>query len=159
VSLGVVPMMAGVAPGALVREVLGKARVALGNLARQPWRLAAGWCLSLVTISLWGLVGWCTLTALGHNVPLMAVLSFVACGELASAIPVTVQGVGARELVFAALLSPHGVSAADTTLLGLLMYAQVLVPAIAGALTTLTAHEAPPRALAVEENALSIAHD
>ena len=158
-TLGLVPMMAGNAPGALVREVIGKARVALGNLARQPWRIAAGWGLSLITISLWGVVGWCTLNALGHTVPLGTVMSFVACGELASAIPLTVQGVGARELVFASLLAPHGVAAADATLLGLLMYAQVLVPAVGGAIATVTAHELPPRAIVVEENALSVAHD
>lgn len=159
VTLGVVPMFAGFAPPAVVREVLDKARIALGNLARQPWRLAAGWFLSVITISLWGFVGWCTLNALGHHVPLLAVVSFVACGELASAIPLTVQGVGARELVFATLLGPHNVSPADATLMGLLMYAQILVPAVAGAVATLTADDLRPRAIDVEERAFSISHD
>jgi hypothetical protein len=71
-------------------------------------------------------------------VPVATLVSCIACAELASAVPISMQGVGVREIVFAALLGPHGISTADTTLLGLLIYAQVIVNTGIGAAVTLS---------------------
>lgn len=133
-AAGILTRAALLPPFARFGELKSKAVAAIGALAREPWRIAVALPLSVLAISLWGVTGWCTLAALGHTVPLLTLVSFVACAELASAVPISLQGVGVRELVFAAFLAPHGISPADATLLGLLMYAQSLGMMAAGTL-------------------------
>jgi uncharacterized membrane protein YbhN (UPF0104 family) len=138
-------------PQSLIREVAVKASIAIRTLAREPWRLIAGFVVTLAAMTVWAVVGWCTLAALGHQLPFAPLIAIVACAELMSAVPVSVQGIGVREFVFATALGVHGVSTADATLLGLLMYAQALGLTCAGGVITMVspnvhavvAHEGP----------------
>lgn len=138
---------AALVPPALVHEIATKARTALGVLARQPWRVGASFAITLAAMVVWAGVGWWTLAALGHTLPFVPLVGIIAFGELMAAIPLSVQGIGVREVALAAALGVHGVPTADATLLGLLLYGQGLLLTCTGGVVVALSRDAVRPAL------------
>ena len=124
-----------------VGDIMRKAADALTTLMRQPWRLAVSFVVTLIALTIWAGVGWWTLNALGAVLPFTPLIAIIAFGELASAIPVSVQGIGVREFVFTTALAGYGISTADATLLGLLMYGQGLLLTCIGGVVALVSRD------------------
>lgn len=110
-------------------------RVYAGMPAAMPLALAVG--LSLVS---WVLIWTQTYTiavALSMDIPYGLFIVLIPIGSLASLIPVSVSGIGTRELALVPLLAAFGVAPEKTVTMSLLaLLLCVFVPAILGATQT-----------------------
>ena len=153
-SRGQIPSGAVALPHALA-DIVRKATAAIRTLIREPWRLVVSFAVTLVALTVWAGVGWWTLQALGAPLPFPPLIAIIAFGELASAIPISVQGIGVREFVFTTALAGYGISSADATLLGLLLYGQGLGLTCVGALVALLSRDSLVLSAAERANKLA----
>ncbi len=73
--------------------------------------------------------------SLGLEVPLRALLYAAPLVTVATLLPITVGGIGIREIGYTAFLAPWGVAAADAVSLGIAQYASFLVLGLIGFLS------------------------
>jgi uncharacterized membrane protein YbhN (UPF0104 family) len=103
-------------------------------------RVAPGLAGAAIAVSVVGQAGfiaaWLLVSAgLRLDVPVMAFVVFVPLVSVATMLPITVSGLGIREGVWALLMAPFGVPAADAVVCSLLFYvASLAVGGIGGVL-------------------------
>ncbi len=90
--------------------------------------------LSLVVRGLWLLGGMILSRSMGLAVPLGYIFFAISLVELVRLVPVSIQGLGVRELAFVWFLAPLGVSAARAALLSMLFYTALTVAGLLGGL-------------------------
>lgn len=102
-------------------------------------RAAMAWAflLSLVIRAFWIAGAWIISEALGLPVPWGYYLFAISLVELLRSVPVSVQGLGVRELALVYFLAPYGVTAAQATLLSLLFYTALTAAGLAAGLVYL----------------------
>jgi hypothetical protein len=148
-SLGWIPMsalaitgVAGMVSFVLVGRRVPKVACFLTDAAA-VWhrlRVAPGLAGAAIAVSVVGQAGfiaaWLLVSAgLRLDVPVMAFVVFVPLVSVATMLPITVSGLGIREGVWALLMAPFGVPAADAVVCSLLFYvASLAVGGIGGVL-------------------------
>ncbi len=90
--------------------------------------------ISLVVRVMWLLGAWILSLSMGLAVPLSYFFFFIPLIELVRMIPVSIQGLGIRELAFVFFLRPLGVSAAEATVLSLLFFTALTLAGLIGGL-------------------------
>jgi uncharacterized membrane protein YbhN (UPF0104 family) len=111
--------------GGRARAALDRSRPLLQASGRLIWGLGALETL-LVTALSWlcycGTVAWLA-QGLGLSVPLSGIAFATALSALGAALPISFQGVGTRDGIFALLLAPHGVGTTGAVTLSLSLLA------------------------------------
>lgn len=98
------------------------------------WVMLKAVLLSLVVRGLWILGAWAISSSMGLSIPPAYYLFSISAVELIRLIPVSVQGLGVRELAFVFFLAPYGASAAQAALLSMLFFTALTVAGLAGGL-------------------------
>jgi uncharacterized protein (TIRG00374 family) len=106
----------------------------LGTFMTQRRAMVVAFFWSVVLRGLLILGVWILSDSMGLGVPLTYFLFCVPLIELIRSIPVSIQGLGVRELAFVFFLAPLGVSAANATLLSMLFYTSIALCGLMGGL-------------------------
>lgn len=100
--------------------------------ARNPGVMRSTFLLAFLLQALVILHFWCIARALGLPVPLTAFFLVGPVALVALLLPVSINGIGAREAVFALLLAPFGVGVAEAVAFSWVAYALLLLNGVIG---------------------------
>lgn len=90
--------------------------------------------LSIVIRSLWLIGAWFISNSMGYDISLAYFFFFIPIIELIRMVPVSIQGLGVRELAFVFFLKPMGVDATHAALLSMLFFTALTISGVAAGL-------------------------
>jgi len=125
-----------------LRSLLLRSRTADGG--KLPVSLLAVGCvLGLTAQALTAAIQWGVATALGLSVSPLALTWILAIGTIVGMLPISLAGLGVREVTYVGLLSLFGVSAGPALALSLTMFAILVVLGMTGGILDLLARGGP----------------
>jgi len=130
------------------RRFTGAVRLGLRQLAKEPAAavrvVATGFAYQLVLVT----AALMAARSLGMpaEVGFTAMLAFVPAVLIAQVLPITISGLGVRELLFTLFLHPLGVPRSQAVAFGLLLYLLNLLASLFGAPAFAVGHRSPPTA-------------
>ena len=119
----------------LVARIFGRGERVLATLeafAADPAMLRRVFLLGVLLQAAVVVHFWCVARALGLEVPLGAFFLIAPAALVILLLPVSINGIGAREAVFAVLLGRHGVGLAESLAFSWVVYALLLALGVAG---------------------------
>jgi len=117
---------------ARLQGILAELHHAVRAAERQPLRMAGALLLCFPIHLLWFCIAFALARHLGMQVSFLAISLATALVWLVTVVPVSLAGVGVRELSYVYVLAPYGVSAEAATALSLTQFAVMIITACMG---------------------------